>query len=718
LTVCLAPAVLVAQGPPLGPEFRVSTQTARQGAPSIASRGDGSFVVVWSSQSEETQYGRSVLQTHIFEQRFDSSGAKAGPQHRVDTRGTPLRDPDKGRPALAVSKTGDFVVVWGDWGGYGGAIFGQRFNSSGGRLGENFQINKHTTWIFTSSVAIDGTGNFAVFWVLGGGSVLGQRYNSSGAKVGDAFRVSPDTTAFDFSVAMSGTGDFVVVWGGVFGQRFNRSGALVGAQFQANTDTAGLQTSPSVAMSEHGNFVVVWQGPDGSDYGVFGQRFDSSGAKIGSEFLVNSYTTGSQRSPAVTVSKSGDFVVVWESDAQDGPGSGVFGQRFDVTGAKVGTEFEVNAPGAGARTSPRVVDDGRGLAFVWVGSEGLEISGRRQNLYPRALSVDSHSGSGTASDLNRVMEPGENALIETTWSNVGAHSIANLTGEASSFSGPEGLYSLSHTSASYGAMPPGSLRECNDGNPDDCYAVTIGGQPRPATHWDADLEETLSGGGSQHWRLHLGDSFTDVPRTQPFYAKIETALHNGITAGCTATQYCPGDPLLRGQIAIFIAKALAGSGENVPVAGTQYDCSPGGASLFTDVAPTDIFCKHVHYLASRNVIPGCGGSQFCSGQAVTREAMASFIAKAIVAPGGAGAVPSDYKDPVTTLSYSCDPASPNLHFTDVPVSSPFCRPIHYLWAKGVISGCSATEFCPSDAVNRGAMAKFIANGFGLKLYKP
>jgi hypothetical protein len=99
--------------------------------------------------------------------------------------------------------------------------------------------------------------------------------------------------------------------------------------------------------------------------------------------------------------------------------------------------------------------------------------------------------------------------------------------------------------------------------------------------------------------------------------------------------------------------------------------------------------------------------------------MASFIAKAVVAPGGADAIPATYgPDPTTGLSYSCAAASPNVHFIDVPASSPFCKHVHFLWAKGIVSGCSATHYCPTQAVTRDAMAKFLANGFGLDLYAP
>jgi len=155
------------------------------------------------------------------------------------------------------------------------------------------------------------------------------------------------------------------------------------------------------------------------------------------------------------------------------------------------------------------------------------------------------------------------------------------------------------------------------------------------------------------------------------------------------------------------------------VSGQAYSCVDGGTSLFADVAPTDIFCKHVHYIAAQNVTLGCGSGMYCPAGTVTRLQMAAFMAKAMVAPAGGSGVPATYgPDAVTGLSYSCDVGSPNTHFTDVPASDPFCKHVHYLWARGVISGCSGTEYCPGDPVTRAAMAKFLANAFNLQLYGP
>lgn len=51
-------------------------------------------------------------------------------------------------------------------------------------------------------------------------------------------------------------------------------------------------------------------------------------------------------------------------------------------------------------------------------------------------------------------------------------------------------------------------------------------------------------------------SFTDVPLGHPFFTVIEALKASGITAGCTATQFCPDAPVSRAAMAAFLARAL------------------------------------------------------------------------------------------------------------------------------------------------------------------
>jgi hypothetical protein len=51
-------------------------------------------------------------------------------------------------------------------------------------------------------------------------------------------------------------------------------------------------------------------------------------------------------------------------------------------------------------------------------------------------------------------------------------------------------------------------------------------------------------------------TFTDVPTSHPQFQFIEALVAAGITAGCGGGNYCPTNPLTRGQMAVFLAKAL------------------------------------------------------------------------------------------------------------------------------------------------------------------
>src|SRR5512145_1124827 len=86
----------------------------------------------------------------------------------------------------------------------------------------------------------------------------------------------------------------------------NRMGARLAAALLAGAFAAaaegqvpagGLVMPPAVAADAGGNFVITWDSyrQDGSDYGVFAQRFDAAGAPRGVEFRVNTYTTGEQQ---------------------------------------------------------------------------------------------------------------------------------------------------------------------------------------------------------------------------------------------------------------------------------------------------------------------------------------------------------------------------------------------------------------------------------------
>ena len=63
------------------------------------------------------------------------------------------------------------------------------------------------------------------------------------------------------------------------------------------------------------------------------------------------------------------------------------------------------------------------------------------------------------------------------------------------------------------------------------------------------------------WRRTVSDApssatFGDVPTSHPFFQFVEALAQSGITVGCGGGNFCPDTPLTRGQMAVFLAKAL------------------------------------------------------------------------------------------------------------------------------------------------------------------
>jgi len=51
-------------------------------------------------------------------------------------------------------------------------------------------------------------------------------------------------------------------------------------------------------------------------------------------------------------------------------------------------------------------------------------------------------------------------------------------------------------------------------------------------------------------------TFGDVPTSHPFFRYVEALAAAGITGGCGGGNFCPDAPLTRGQMAVFLSKAL------------------------------------------------------------------------------------------------------------------------------------------------------------------
>ncbi len=98
--------------------------------------------------------------------------------------------------------------------------------------------------------------------------------------------------------------------------------------------------------------MIVWRGyADGSQASVQARRYAASGAPLGGEFRVNTFTTGPQVPASVAFDSASTFLVVW---ANQGSVRDIEGQRYLASGPPIGGEFRVNSVTTGDQFGPQV----------------------------------------------------------------------------------------------------------------------------------------------------------------------------------------------------------------------------------------------------------------------------------------------------------------------------------------------------------------------------
>jgi subtilisin family serine protease len=259
-------------------------------------------------------------------------------------------------------------------------------------VGTEARVNTTTSDVQNQAdVAYAADGSYTVVWTSAGqdGDLEGvyyQRFDANGNPIGGEIQVNTYTAEEQeyAAIAMDPAGNSVVVWQsksqdrnrtyGVYLQRFDASGNKVGPESRVNTPVAGYQEYPDVAMDANGNFVVVWDHDAGvvETYGVHMRHYDATGTPLTGDIIVNSTIDGIQQRPSIAMAPTGEYVIVWTSNHPDLIELGdtqnfeIFGQRFDASGNPVGGEFQINTTTADYQVDPSVaMDDAGDFVVAW-----------------------------------------------------------------------------------------------------------------------------------------------------------------------------------------------------------------------------------------------------------------------------------------------------------------------------------------------------------------
>lgn len=371
---------------------------------SLAMDANGNIIVTWSSLGQDVPgevdfYG-------VYARRYDATTKQWSSEFLVNQDTAAPNDQRSGNQlasSVAVDDEGDFIVTWSsysnyqdDLGGYG--IYAQRYNRDGTVAGGPFRINQTTASDQSdTSIAMDADGDFIVTWTSrnqeGNGTrgIYARRYNKDGTpKDTNDVLINTYTTndQIHSSVAMDGTGNYIVVWEsdgqtgdtswGIYGQLFNADGTKKGGEFRVNTFTTNGQRYANVSMDATGNFVVTWTSDRGTAGGaeIYARRYDKDGTALGDEFHVNgngaASESGAQQHSSVKMLKTGGFVITWTGT--DSAGTGIYGRRYGANGLPLsgtdGEQFLINQTPSGNQGFSTVGGDSSGnFSVAWTSDQ-------------------------------------------------------------------------------------------------------------------------------------------------------------------------------------------------------------------------------------------------------------------------------------------------------------------------------------------------------------
>ena len=339
-------------------------------------------------------------------------------------------------PCVASNADGDYVAIWvtrgtgTDWYNQGN-IVGQRYTAAGTKVGVQFTVCSFDGGSQVQpDVAMDSFGNFVVTWAGEGetdeSGIWARVYDAFGVPLGDQFRVNqhvPEAQSVP-AVAVDGSGNFVIAWASygqdarssapttsIYARVFNPYGSAVTNEFLVNAYGQNNQTNPDVAMDADGNFVVIWQSEkqDGNQWGIYGQRYNAAGNKVGSEFLINTRTEDKQQDPSVAMDLAGNFVVVWADFGRDGSDYGIYARRYSASGGALdATEFRVNQYTTNYQWQPSVdMDNSGNFVVTWTTmGQDREDGVKDFGIFARAFNANGtdwiNPGTGTALGEFRV----------------------------------------------------------------------------------------------------------------------------------------------------------------------------------------------------------------------------------------------------------------------------------------------------------------------------
>jgi len=343
--------------------------------------GNGGHIVVW--EDARNALGGYSTPRDLRLQRLDSNGNVQWGSAGVVVCGAP--DAWNNRtPSLATDGAGGVIVAWRDNRlGYNHDIYAQHVTSNGVPqwLADGVPVCSASGVQGKPLVVPDGTGGAILSWDDArrdtSTDIYAQHLTSTGqmlwASDGALIKQSVNKANSWLSMIADGSGGAIVCWVDyrasnfdIYAQRFNSSGAI---QWTANgvavCAASGSQTYPTPVSDNAGGAVIVWEDSRTGPSDVYAQRVGLNGNTLWTTDGVAVCTAASAQIEITAVPDgAGGALIAW-ADYRGGTWSDIYAQRLNSSGVATWTSGGVSVCGSqNDQLFPAIVADGSGGAFL------------------------------------------------------------------------------------------------------------------------------------------------------------------------------------------------------------------------------------------------------------------------------------------------------------------------------------------------------------------
>jgi len=265
---------------------------------------------------------------------------------------------------------------------------------------------------YQTRVAVNQNGVSFVVWAdnrNGNTMCFGQIIDSTGIISGPEFQINPgdNNRAYTYpDVAANDNGEFLVVWQDgrswyhIYSQLYHEDGTPIGSEIDLmDVNEYGHHYRPRVSYNNN-QFVVVWYDTrEGYQYDIFGQRLDINGAKIDSNFVVNDDIQSYRKySPAVAVNEDGDFLVSWYGNSSSY--NNIYAREFYSDAAPKDTVYQLSVDSTNSHHYyPAIGVIDTGYVIAWYG---------QSNGYYKILGQTYETGAGPINGIYEITDDGSN----------------------------------------------------------------------------------------------------------------------------------------------------------------------------------------------------------------------------------------------------------------------------------------------------------------------